>query len=577
MKKNNLFKAVGIVILIYILMSWIVPIIYSVAGIDGEVSYQIGFVSILSVLLETFSGFGTVILYVLLVGAFYGVLKATGAYDKLIELLSSKANGREKGVLIGIIVLMAVISSISGLDLGLLVVFPILISLIVKMGYDKLVALSATLGATVIGMYGATFAGTLYGLNNTVLNLKTFDQFIPKLIFLVVGVVGLVLFVLMYCKKKNFKLGVSENEEVLYSSKDRLVVTILAAILGGLGVHRFYVGKVKTGILYLLTGGLFGIGYLIDLIMVVCGAFTDKEGKIIYFWTDAEKQAKKANSKAKKDSKKSNKSEVKDSSKSSNKKVAAVKKNNKEKKERTALPALIIVGIVMLLFFVGTTSWEGIFGSNWFSSAHESWTGFKIGGFDILNKLFGGVDAFGSWNTPVRFQVYSMILIVAMVILAIVYRTKADECFEGFVDGIKSFVVPAILTILACSLFVFIYYNPVLTPVSSLLLGKDFNVALTGIYTIINSVFYVDYYYLAYSVLYSITSVYSDSTVLSIISVMFTNLYSLVMLVAPTSILLLITLSISDVKYTEWFKFIWKLALALLVVSFIVFSVMLLI
>lgn len=503
MKKNNLFKAVGIVILIYILMSWIVPIIYSVAGIDGEVSYQIGFVSILSVLLETFSGFGTVILYVLLVGAFYGVLKATGAYDKLMELLSSKANGREKGVLIGIIVLMAVISSISGLDLGLLVVFPILISLIVKMGYDKLVALSATLGATVIGMYGATFAGTLYGLNNTVLNLKTFDQFIPKLIFLVVGVVGLVLFVLMYCKKKDFKFG----EKKLVEKSDK---------------------------------------------------------------KDDSKDSKKS-SNIKKNSK------TKSAVKSSSKKVAAVKKNNKEKKERTALPALIIVGIVMLLFFVGTTSWEGIFGSNWFSSAHESWTGFKIGGFDILNKLFGGVDAFGSWNTPVRFQVYSMILIVAMVILAIVYRTKADECFEGFVDGIKSFVVPAILTILACSLFVFIYYNPVLTPVSSLLLGKDFNVALTGIYTIINSVFYVDYYYLAYSVLYSITSVYSDSTVLSIISVMFTNLYSLVMLVAPTSILLLITLSISDVKYTEWFKFIWKLALALLVVSFIVFSVMLLI
>ena len=503
MKKNNLFKAVGIVILIYILMSWIVPIIYSVAGIEGKVSYQIGFVSILSVLLETFSGFGTVILYVLLVGAFYGVLKATGAYDKLIELLSSKANGREKGVLIGIIVLMAVISSISGLDLGLLVVFPILISLIVKMGYDKLVALSATLGATVIGMYGATFAGTLYGLNNTVLNLKTFDQFIPKLIFLVVGVVGLVCFVLMYCKKKNFKFG----EKKLVEKSDK---------------------------------------------------------------KDDSKDSKKS-SNIKKNSK------TKSAVKSSSKKVAAVKKNNKEKKERTALPALIIVGIVMLLFFVGTTSWEGIFGSNWFSSAHESWTGFKIGGFDILNKLFGGVDAFGSWNTPVRFQVYSMILIVAMVILAIVYRTKADECFEGFVDGIKSFVVPAILTILACSLFVFIYYNPVLTPVSSLLLGKDFNVALTGIYTIINSVFYVDYYYLAYSVLYSITSVYSDSTVLSIISVMFTNLYSLVMLVAPTSILLLITLSISDVKYTEWFKFIWKLALALLVVSFIVFSVMLLI
>ncbi len=491
MKKNDLFKAVGIVILAYILMSWVVPIIYSIAGAEGDVSYQIGFVSILSVLLETFSGFGTVVLYVLLVGAFYGVLKATGAYDKILELLSSKAKGREKGVLIGIIIGMTVISSVSGLDLGLLVVFPILLAFVVKMGYDKMVALSATLGATAIGMYGATFANTLYGLNNTVLNIKMFNMIIPKLIFFVVGLVSLLFFVHMYCKKKEFK-------------------------------------------------------------------FEDKKASL-------KKNEKVKVSKAKKDSK--------------SKKVVKsdTKKTKKEKSERTAIPALIVLLVVMVIFFMGTTGWEGIFGSNWFSTAHESWTGFKIGGFDILNKLFGGVDSFGLWNTPVRFQVYSILLIVAMVVIAIIYRTKFDECFDGFVEGIKSFVVPAMLTILACSLFVFIYYNPVLTPVTSLMLGKEFNVALSGLYAIINSVFYVDYYYLAYSVLYSITSVYTDSSVLAIISVMFTNLYSLVMLVAPTSVLLLISLSISDVKYTEWFKFIWKLALVLLIVSFIVFSVMLLI
>ena len=484
MKKNNLFKAVGIVILAYILMSWIVPIIYSITGTEAQVSYQIGFVSILSVLLETFSGFGTVVVYVLLVGAFYGVLKVTGAYDKVLELLSSKASGKEKGVLISTIVGMAIISSISGLDLGFLVVFPILISLLVKIGYDKLVALSATLGATLIGMYGATFAGTLYGINNNVLNLKTFDQFVPKLIFLVVGLIALIIFVLMYCKKKDFKFD-----------------------------------------------------------------------------------SKKAVVKSDKNKKNKSKSAVKSSGK---------KALKKEKKERTAVPALIIIGIVMLVFFIGTTSWEGIFGSNVFSTAHEAWTGFKIGGFEILNKLFGGVDALGAWNTPVRFQVYSMILIIAMIVLAIVYRVKVSECFEGFVDGIKEFVVPAILTILACSLFVFIYYNPVITPVTSLLLSAtdEFNVALSGLYTIINSIFYVDYYYLAYSVLYSVTSVYTDSAVLSIISVMFANLYSLVMFVAPTSVLLLISLSISDVKYGEWFKFIFKLVLTLLIVSFSVFMFM---
>lgn len=570
MKKNNLFKAVGIVILIYILMSWIVPIIYGIAGAKTDnVSTQIGFVSILSVILETFSGFGTVVLYVLLVGAFYGVLKVTGAYDKVMELLSEKSKGKEKGVLIAIIVVMALISSITGLDLGLLVLYPILIGLLVKMGYDKLVALSATVGATIIGMYGATFAGTLYGLNNDVLSLKPYDQIVPKIIFLVVGVAALVVFVLMYCKKKDFKFetkkkvakvsskkdskeakasnGICEEITCEISKKSRLITLLLSLIFGVFGAHRFYVGKWKTGILYLLTGGVFGIGYLVDLITIICGYFTDSKGDLVYVWM--------------------------------NESVSNVRSKKKSVTIRVypAFPALVIIGILMLVFLVGTTSWEAIFGSNLLSNAHEAWTGFKIGGFEILNKLFGGVEAMGTWNTPARFETYSMLLILAMVAIAIVYRTKVSECFEGFVDGIKSFVIPTILTILACSVFVFVYYNPVLNTVSQLLLTEDFNVALSGIYTIINSVFYVDYYYLAYSVLYGITSKYSDTAVLSILSVMFTNLYSLVMLVAPTSVLLLASLSISEVKYTEWIKFIWKLALTLLIVSFIVFSVMLLV
>ncbi|MBQ3755018.1 MAG: TM2 domain-containing protein, partial [Clostridia bacterium] len=40
------------------------------------------------------------------------------------------------------------------------------------------------------------------------------------------------------------------------SPKSRLVATLLCFFLGGLGIHRFYVGKVGTGILYLFTGGL---------------------------------------------------------------------------------------------------------------------------------------------------------------------------------------------------------------------------------------------------------------------------------------------------------------------------------
>ena len=503
MKKSNLFKAVGIVILSYVLLSWIIPIINSIGGFKWKVSNQLGFVSTVFNVLNSLPTFIPVITFVLLVGAFYGVLKATGAYDKIIDLFSSKVVGREKLLLILVIILMALVSSVVGLDLGLLIVFPILIGLLVKVGYDKMVALSATLGATIIGMYGATFSISLYGVNNQILDLKTFNQIIPKVVFFVLGLAGLIAFVLMYCKKNGLPASnKGDNMEVKVSSKKS--------------------DKVK-------------------------------------------------------------KSSVKRGKDRKSKGVKKALKIHKERGERSAVPALIVIGIMILIALLGTTNWSGLIGSeNWFATAHSAWTGFTIGKFDLLNKLFGleNIGAFGTWAEPtIRFQVYSILLIYAMIIISLLYRTKFEDSFDGFVDGLKSFIVPAVLVVLALSLHLFVYFNDVLTPVMNALLKstKEFNVAISGIYIIINSLFYVDYYYFASFIVYPITQVYEDKSVLSILSVMFANLYSLVMLVAPSSVLLLVSLSISEVKYKDWLKFIWKFALGLLLVSFVVFTIMLLV
>ena len=67
--------------------------------------------------------------------------------------------------------------------------------------------------------------------------------------------------------------------EVIQKSEKGFVPTILLCFfLGGLGVHRFYVGKVGTGILMLITLGGFGIWTLIDFVMIATGSFRDKQG-----------------------------------------------------------------------------------------------------------------------------------------------------------------------------------------------------------------------------------------------------------------------------------------------------------
>lgn len=68
------------------------------------------------------------------------------------------------------------------------------------------------------------------------------------------------------------------------SPKSRAVALILAVILGMVGAHRFYVGKIGTGLLQMVTLGGLGIWYLIDVIMVASGGFRDAEGRRVLRW-----------------------------------------------------------------------------------------------------------------------------------------------------------------------------------------------------------------------------------------------------------------------------------------------------
>ncbi len=62
------------------------------------------------------------------------------------------------------------------------------------------------------------------------------------------------------------------------SRKKKWFALLLCLFFGWIGAHRFYVGKVGTGLVYLITGGLFGIGWIVDLVMIAVGVFRDEFG-----------------------------------------------------------------------------------------------------------------------------------------------------------------------------------------------------------------------------------------------------------------------------------------------------------
>lgn len=76
-----------------------------------------------------------------------------------------------------------------------------------------------------------------------------------------------------------------EALEAVSSPKSRLIALMLSLPpLGIFGVHRFYVGRPYTGILYIFTVGLFAFGWIIDMILITLGMFADGKGRPVRTW-----------------------------------------------------------------------------------------------------------------------------------------------------------------------------------------------------------------------------------------------------------------------------------------------------
>ena len=265
----------------------------------------------------------------------------------------------------------------------------------------------------------------------------------------------------------------------------------------------------------------------------------------------------------------------KDSLKKETEKDEFIPEPVKGKEKKRVWPLVIILDLIFLVMVLGFITWSNSFGIDLFTDVYTAVTEFELFGFPIFGKILGAVSPFGYWSLLELIT----IMILAVIIIKFVYKIKWDEIIDAFGKGVKKALVPAIIVILIYTVLVLTTYDPYQLVIYKVILGlsKGFNIFTTGLVIVLSSIFNGDPVYAFYSVLPYFVSVVTDTNYYQMIAVIFQALYGIVTLVAPTSIPLMLTLAYTGTSYKDWFKYIWKLLVALLVVAFIIFTILLLI
>ena len=549
--KSSVLKIVLLTVLALMLMSWILPAAYYSEQYTDQGRVQMGFFDLFNYPVTALSYFGYIAFFVLAIGGFYGILNKIPAYRTFLDNFVGRVQGREVRFFAFIMLLIAALVSLGGMQIPLLVFFPMLVSVILLLGYDKIVAAMILVGSTAVGLIGSTYA---YGNTNiimTVLSLDITSEVIAKLVILLLGLALLVLNLLLYIKKTNTVTKVIKKDNKKSSVKE-----VKAE------VKEVEVKKTKK---------------------TATKPTKDNKAK-----TTKTTKANASKSTGKKNTKSSSKKNIKAALK--DEEVIVVKESvdsssdmskyvqESDNSYHTTWPLVTAFVLLFILVIFAFIPWSNGFGFNLFSDVTSNVLSFEIGGFAIFSKIFGTINAFGFWT------VIDLLLPMALLILflAIVYKVKFNDILKGFMDGIKRALPLGLITILIYSCLVIVTYHPFqLVIYKALLSGIDkfnvFGALLSSLTALLAGIFNVDPSYAFQSVLLYLTSVVTDSASYSTIGVIFQAMYGFGVIFAPTSFILMIVLEYLDIPYTSWIKAIWKFLLELLAVLLIAFIIVLLV
>ena len=519
--KKKLLKVIGISFLIFVVLSWIIPVgTYSNGELTTNGIDPVGLIDLFNAPLQSFVTFALYGVVFAVIGGLYGVMDKTGALEKVTDKMVKAFIGKEKGFVILTVILFTVLSSVTGLIIPLFALVPLFAAVLFAMNYDKVTVLASTVGSLLVGSVASTYGFNITGYTKNLLALDMNNQIVARVILLVLLVIALIFVILTSSKRPK-----AEELKEAKVSKDKKEV-------------KAEVKKAK--------------------------ASTKPAKKEVKQTTSSKKTGKTTTKKTATTSKKK-------TTKSATKAFAVSKavKKVSEKSKISVIPLIVIFLLVLILCLVGMYNWYYAFGIEVFSDLHEAVMGIEIKDFPIFEHLLSGITELGDWGNIE----FAGAMIIAAGIIAWIYRLSLNEFIESFAEGVKKWLPTACLAALASVILSILYqasYSGTGTLVDTVNakvfeLTDGFNVLTTGFASLFGSFFFNDLYYLLANVSTYLSSF--DAAALSNAGFLVQSVYGIGMLIFPTSVVLIAGFSFFNVSYKQWMKYIWKFALiALLLV-----------
>lgn len=553
MKKYNTLLVVVFTVLFVCLLTWILPITYLNGEFVSAERAQMGITELFSYPIYTFYNFIYVLAYLLVIGGLYGILNKTNAYRLILDKIVKFVKGKELLFFIPTVLVLATIVSFTAFTFEALVFLPFIAAIVFMLGYDKITAALTTIGSISVGIIGTTFSSLVAGTFNDILSITYTDLWVVKLILLVLGVIVLLVNIILHNRKIEQSEKIEENMFVPEKVKDKNVkvwplVTILTAFVVIL-VMSSIAFEDAFGVTFFTTSleKLSAYRVLDRFVVLGISAVVLLENIIRYIV----------------------------------RRIKAKKVKNDTSIMKLMGKVRVIVTIVFAVIFLVVLSkvlLEDAFNvTNIFTKLLSTIKlDTVINGF-TFGKLIGGMRPLGTWT----YNEYIVFIVIVMTIIKIVYSVKISDAVEGCGNGMKKVFYATMVSLLAYTVLIALSNHPVvLTALKPLLTLTDgLNNLTLSLSTFVSALFNTDFTYYQYGVLplTYVTSYITDTTVYPLCAVITQGMYGLAMLVAPTSVVMLFSLTTLKVSYLEWLKHVWKLFVELLVVLLITFMVVLLI